>query len=281
MTPDRYMFLVVAAAGTISVATPSFSQQVSASEAAGDPQLTASALINSLDDLNRAVQPQKLVSIQGVGSGTVASRGLVFGSVSGTDQRNAPGSGIDGSLSLGAGFGDPEAGVGGQVTLNITSADWDDFGDSGYLSAKFGTRIFRNAGNTYAAVNFDGLAPWGDSSDMDIRTTMAVTTFNEVGGGQSGEMYPLMLTAGVTSHDGDGDSNVSPILGAGIGLSEFFSASTSYNGDYVNVGMGAKLPWFESAVTTLTLNDVFDDEEQQRAVLAVSFATTDLFKGLQ
>lgn len=272
MRTNKYLLAVPLVAGIAACAVPAVAQEAYGVE----PQLSATEFMSVINDLGRAVRPAKFVSIQGIGSGTVAPGGMVFGSVSGTDQRNTPGSGIDGSLSLGAGFGNADGGIGSQITANITSAEWDDFGDSGYLSAKFGTRILPGQGNTYAAVNFDGLAPWGDSSDMDVRMTVAVTTFQEIAPFQNGEIYPLMLTAGASSHDSEG-ADIVPIFGAGIGLSQYVSTSMSYNGDYLNAGLGVKLPGIDGAAASLTLNDVFDNEDRQRAVFAVSFATSTLF----
>lgn len=272
MRTDKYMLAVPLVAGMAAFAVPAAAQGIYGVE----PQLSATEFMSVINDLGHAVPPAKFVSIQGIGSGTVAPGGMVFGSVSGTDRTQERGSGMDGSLSFGAGFGNADGGIGSQLTANITSAHLDDFGDSGYLSAKFGTRIMPGQGYTYAAVNFDGLAPWGDSADMDVRMTVAMTTFQEFAPFQNGAIYPLMLTAGMRTHGLDG-ADLAPIFGAGIGLNQYVSTSMSYNGDYVNAGFGVKLPGIKGAAAALTVSDVFDDEDRQRAVFAVSFATSSLF----
>lgn len=87
--------------------------------------------MSEINDLGRAARPAKFVSIQGIGSGTAASSEMVFGSVSGTEQRDASESQMGGSLSFGADFGNADGDIGSRITANITSAHLDDFGDTG------------------------------------------------------------------------------------------------------------------------------------------------------
>ena len=84
----------------------------------------------------------KLVTLQGIRSATVAPSGLVFGSLGLTSRRDSLGDFFDegdGSIVLGFGLGDATKTVGVQVSASITSLT-DSFGDSGSLSIKAARR---------------------------------------------------------------------------------------------------------------------------------------------
>ncbi|QCP87945.1 hypothetical protein EYE35_20095 [Cereibacter sphaeroides] len=230
-------------------------------------------LLGLLQALDLASRPSANVTMQGIGSGTVAPGGTIFGSVSGTDRRVDSGSDdVDGSLSLGAGFGDAATGIGVQASLNVTSVEDRDFGDSGYLSLKFGHRFGDPDLNLHAAIGFDNIAAWGDASDNSIETTVALTTFGYLGGAWG---KPYMVTLGVGSDARDGDPGL--IAGFGLGLTEYLGASISYSGDYSNIGLGMKVPGVKGVSVALTCNDVFDEEDSRRATLSVSFALKNAF----
>lgn len=126
---DKSMLAVPLVAGLVASAVPALAQETYGRELLlAESQLSATEFMSVIDDLGRAVRPAKFVSIQGIGSGTVAPGGMVFGSISGTNRTAEQGSGIDGSFSLGAGFGNADSGIGSQITANITAARWDSFG---------------------------------------------------------------------------------------------------------------------------------------------------------
>lgn len=223
-----------------------------------------------LEALARSTTPPKNVTMQGIGSGSVAAGGSVFGSVSGTTKR-AGGGGIDGSLSFGAGFGDASAGVGAQVSVNITSADPADFADSGFLGVKFGTKLGGER-PTFVALSLDNLAGWGDSAGNDLKATAAVTTFGEVSLG--GDAYPTMFTLGLQGTEG---GDVSPFAGLGVGITEHVGASVSHDGSNVNLGLGFKVPGVDGMSASVTLDDAFEQDGDRRATFSLSYSVADWF----
>ncbi|WP_145109331.1 hypothetical protein ACN9JG_21045 (plasmid) [Cereibacter azotoformans] len=230
-------------------------------------------LLGLLQALDAASRPSANVTMQGIGSGTVAPGGTIFGSISGTDKRvDTGGDDVDGSLSFGAGFGDAATGIGMQASLNVTSVEDRDFGDSGFLSLKFGRRIGDPDLNLHAAIGFDNVATWGDASDNSVETTVALTKFGRLGGSWG---KPYMVTLGVGSHARDDDPGL--IAGFGLGLTEHLGASISYSGDYANIGLGVKVPGVKGVSVSLTCNDVFDEEDSRRATLSLSFALRNAF----
>ncbi|MGP3698970.1 hypothetical protein [Rhodobacter sp. NSM] len=232
-------------------------------------------LLGLLQALDLASRPSANVTMQGIGSGTVAPGGTLFGSISGSDKREDTGSNhVDGSLSFGAGFGDAATGIGMQASLNVTSVEDRDFGDSGFLSLKFGHRLGDPDLNLHAAIGFDNVATWGDASDNSVETTVALTKFGYLGGSWG---KPYMVTLGVGSHARDDDPGL--IAGFGLGLTEHFGASISYSGDYANIGLGVKVPGVKGVSLALTCNDVFDEEDSRRTTLSLSFALRNAFGG--
>jgi hypothetical protein len=230
--------------------------------------LSADDFIATLDALSAATMPSRNVTMQGVGTGTVAPGGALFASVSGTTSKITDGGNgdADGSLSFGAGFGDAETSFGLQVSANITSVN--PVGDSGFLGLKIGTRV-PAAVPVYVALSVSG-AGWGDSEDNPVRTTLAATTYANYGG------YPIMYTAGIGSHLRDGE-DPGAFAGIGIGLTENIGASAAYNGNNFNLGVGVRIPRIPGASLSLTANDVFDEDDARGFTGAISIFATDVF----
>ena len=238
--------------------------------------MTGEDFVSLMDSLNSAVEPPKYLSMQGVPSARVAPGGTVFMSISGADKRAQTGEDIDGSLAVGAAFGDAEQGIGAQVHASITSADPDDFGDSGYLGAKFGGRVLRDWGQNYLALSISNLAPWGDSKDEPVTGRLIGTKVVRMGPFANGESYPVMLTAGIGSHVTD-DEDPGVFGGIGVGLTQNLSVSLSHDGDQLHTGFGLRTDLPGKPTFSATLSDPFDDEDDRRISLTVGFALTGLY----
>lgn len=253
-----------AISGAVLALVLPFAPQAVSAQSSGDE------FVAILEALARSTTPPKFVTMQGIGSGSVAAGGSVFGSVSGTTQRAGVG-GIDGSLAFGAGFGDANVGVGAQVTVNITSADPADFADSGFIGVKFGTKL---AGDrpAFVALSLDNLAGWGDSARNDLKATAALTTFGEVS--LSGEAYPMMFTLGLSGTEG---RDVLPFVGLGIGITEHVGASVSHDGSNVNLGLGFKVPGVDGMSASVTLDDALEQDGDRRATFSLSYSVADWF----
>lgn len=250
--------------GWALVAASALLPSAAAAQQAADP-----GLLGLLQALDMATRPSMNVTMQGIGSGTVAPGGTLFGSISGSNKRGPDSDDVDGSLSFGAGFGNAATGIGLQASVNVTSVEDRDFGDSGFLSLKFGHSFDRTL---HAAIGFDNVVTWGDASDNSVETTVALTRFGHLGGSGG---TPYMLTLGAGSHARDDDPGL--IAGFGLGLTEYLGASISYSGDYANLGVGVKIPGLKGASVSLTCNDIFDEEDSRRATLSLSFTLRNAF----
>lgn len=258
MSPPRKIIVAVATLVAVSAAANGASAQESGDE-----------FVAVLEALAQSATPPKFVSIQGIGSGNVASGGTVFGSVTGTLER-VGGAGMDGSLSFGTAFGDPEEGIGVNVSANITSVQIDDFGDSGFFSLSMGTRLGVSM-PTYVSVGVNNIAGWGDSAANDISANAAVTTIGQMPGGSS---TPVMFTLGIDAVSGGG---ISGFGGIGVGLTEHFGASVSHDGSNVNVGVGFTLPGVEGFSGSMLIDDAFAQDGDRRATFSLSYSIPNAF----
>lgn len=261
------MILLKSAGAAVLAGAAVFAAPATAQES----PLTAEDLVATLDALSAAVAPQRNVTMQGVGTGTVAPGGSLFLSLSGTTSDITDGGSdkFDGSLSFGAGFGNAEENVGLQVSADVTSVNPNDFADSGFLELKLGTRVRAAAQPTYVGISVDG-AGWGDAEANPTRTTLAATTYSSVG------EYPVMYTAGIGSHVRDG-TEVGGFAGVGFGLTEHLGASAAYNGDNFNLGLGVRISAVPGATLSLTADDVFNNDEARGVTASLSFLATDVF----
>lgn len=258
MSPPRNTMVAVVTFVALSAAAGGASAQESGDE-----------FVAVLEALAQSATPPKFVSVQGVGSGTVAPGGTVFGSITGTLDRTG-GTGMDGSLSFGTAFGDPEEGIGVNVSANITSVHLTDFGDSGFLAVSMGTRLGLSM-PTYVSLGVNNIAGWGDSAANDLAASAAVTTFGTIPGGSA---LPVMVTLGLDAVAG---GSVSPFGGVGVGFTEFFGASVSHDGDNLNVGVGFTLPGIEGLSGSVLLDDVLAEDGDRRATFSLSYSIPNAF----
>ena len=226
------------------------------------------------DEIVAVPLAQKNVTLLGIQSGTVAPGGLAFVALSGATERAGTGSGNDGSLALGFGLGDANKGVGLQFTGYVTSLT-DDFADSGYLAVKAGTRLGDQP--LYFAVSVDHLAGWGDSSGLDPSFSAALTAFPQVDLG--GADFPLMLTLGAGSDIRNNRTDPGVFLGAGIGLTESLGASLAWTGEEMDLGISLRPPENQSLSLTATVGDLFDQEDNRRVTVSVTWVLPRAFGG--
>jgi len=242
---------------------------------------TALAVLVSLVPLSGAAQAQtgeaasKNLTLLGIPSGTVAPRGLAFGSLSLTDNRVGPGPREDGSLAFGLGFGSAETGVGVQLTAFITSLT-DDFGDSGYFEIKASRRIMDGQSPTYVALTLGG-AGFGDASGRDTSATLALTSFRQIRFSDSGPVYPVMFTLGAGTNERNLERDPAIFGGVGIGVSKNLGLSVAWSGEYVNLGAALRFDDFENFGMTATLHDAFDQEDSRRFDVSFTYFLKDLF----
>lgn len=235
---------------------------------------TPDAFLEMLETLQAATEKPRLVVIQGVATAATMPGGTAFASISGTTRREGR-EGIDGSLAFGVGFGDAQKTIGAQIVANITSAEPDDFGDSGSFSVKLSRALPASLGGGAIGLTFDNQAPWGDVSAEDVRTSVAWTTASQFPL-SNGNQLPLLLNFGVSS-ESDYHDSWTPFGAIGFGLSEAYSMTLAHNGDYAILGVTARWPGQDNMSVHASLLDAFDQRDERRVTLTASFAFNDLF----
>ncbi|MGI3171000.1 hypothetical protein ACRARG_17745 [Pseudooceanicola sp. C21-150M6] len=209
----------------------------------------------------------KNLTLVGIPSGTTAPAGLFFLSGSYATRRAPTASDGDGSIALGFGLGDADRNIGFQVTGQITSLT-DDFGDSGYFELKASRRIDTGSAPTYFGLAVGNLAPWGDAKIHDTSVTAAITTFTQLDMGA--DSFPIALTVGGGSHIRNFNTDPGVFVGAGIGLTDYFGASLAWTGESVTIGTAFR-PGRSPFQISLSAEDVFDQIDNRRAVLSISY----------
>lgn len=262
-------------AGLTAGLVAAFALSASAGSAQEARATSPEEFLTLLQALQGALQPPRLVVLQGVATATTFQSGSAFVSVSGTTKRQG-GSGVDGSLAFGLGFGDAKETLGGQIVANITSANPSDFGDSGSLSFKLSRALPETMGAASVGATFDNLAPWGDAKTTDVKTSVALTFARSVPFGELGEGLPLLFNIGAASSTTYRD-DWTAFAAIGVGLSENMSFTLAHNGDYEIVGVTTRLPGIDNLSLSASLLDVFDKKEDRRVSVTASYAFNDLF----
>lgn len=239
----------------------------------------AAALLVCSGTIGWAEGVNRLVTLQGIRSATVAPSGLGFASLGLTSRRDSLGDFFDqgdGSIVLGFGFGDASKTVGVQVSASIISLT-NDFGDSGSWSIKAARQINSLAVPTFVGLSLDRLAGWGDGHLIDESATLAVTMFPVANiGGQS---YPLMISAGYGNSVLNHHREPGGYVGAGIGITENFGASLAWTGESITIGTAFKFDALDNMRFSASLEDAFDQVGGQRLTLTATYYIHNVFGG--
>lgn len=204
----------------------------------------------------------------GVPTGFGAGQGQVFASIGGTttEKTGNQDDGVDGSATVGMGFGDANEFVALELQANIISltnnAPGSDFGEEGSISAK----LSRNVGRTSAiSVGAENISTWGDSLDgTDASAYVAFTTVKALSDNPSNPLtFSFTIGAG-TERFQDLDNGVrdsAPGLFGSIALAVHRQVGiiADYNGNYASAGIS--LVPLRSYPLTVTLSAVNIDEE--------------------
>lgn len=264
--PTKYLVLKLIGAALVALPTSIHAQDIGAT--------TPEAFLEMLEAFSGASQKPRFAVIQGVASAPTLPKGAAFASVSGTDSRDGKG-GIDGSLAFGLGFGDANKAIGAQIVASITSADPKDFGDSGSFSLKVSRVLPEALGRGTIGVTVDNLAPWGDVVGEDVKTSVAWTTAKQFSLA-NGKRMPVIFNLGMASETDHNDS-WTPFAAVGLGISDTVTLTMAHNGDYAIFGASARLPWIENLSVSASLLDAFDQRDERRMTLTVSYAVNNLF----
>lgn len=226
--------------------------------------------------LGFAAQEPNFLSIQGIGGARTAPGGSLFLSVEGSDRRPGGLRELDGSLAFGAGFGDQETGLGGEIAVELTSTEPEDFADSGYLSAKVGGRVLRGLGQNYLALGAEGLAPWGDARGREVNVTLTGTHVDYFGPIANGRYYPVMVSLGYGSRQKRG-TDPGLFAGIGVGLTPNISVSLASDAGQIDAGIGLRLERFARTTFMFTAHDLAQADGKTRFSISIGIATDRLF----
>ena len=216
----------------------------------------------------------KLLTLVGIPSATVAPHGSAYISLSGANRQSATNDDPDGAMSFGLGFGSAEESLGVQLSASLTSLT-DSFGDSGYFAVKASRRLHASPqALTYVGLSVDRIAGWGDVAGDDVRADLTLSTFTRVG-----DSYPLMISLGVGTNRRDNETEAGVFGGVGMGFSPYFGASLAWTGETVTLGSSYRVDGLDNVYFSLALEDAFDQEDEQRVSFTASFVKFDLFGG--
>lgn len=194
----------------------------------------------------------------GVPVGFGASAGQVFASIGGVTTNNPANDDLDGSMSLGMGFGDANEFLALEVVANIISLTDNgpnsDFGEQGTASVK----LSRNVGRTSAiSVGAENITSWGTGVADDASAYVSFSTLKALSNNPSNP-----LTLGVTI--GAGSERFQDVSSGGNGIGFFGSLSLAvhrqvgliaeHNGNYASAGIS--LVPLRSCPLTVTLSAV-------------------------
>lgn len=222
------------------------------------------------------VEPEPRPSVGLVASGFGASGNSFFAAASYTDRdEQTDGNDDDGSIIVGAGFGDPIDAVGVEVSLGLTSVStslWGDgkFADEGNVNLKI-HKQYRPIGTfpvVSVSVGVSNLTGWGGTLDNPANTYLAASGISSLGGlGQYGVMYTLGYGSAVSDGETSGD------LFGGIGVARGdFSASGSFIGDQINLSANWFPSFFNGAVFSYSRSDITNTSGLSRNIFSVGYS---------
>ncbi|QCU89789.1 hypothetical protein [Thiomicrorhabdus sediminis] len=176
----------------------------------------------------------------GVPTGFAASSGQMYFSVGGTTTINNK---LDGSASVGAGFGDTEK-LAMELQLNIISltnnGQDSGFGEQGSGSIKFSHNVGKTSGVSFGAEN---IARWGAGLEqVDPSVYLAYTNVQPLSSNPFNP-YTLSLTVGVGNerfanvNNGTKDSEIGIFGAAALAVHRQVGLILDYNGNYVSGGL--------------------------------------------
>jgi hypothetical protein len=208
--------------------------------------------------LDMMAMPPRNVSTFGINSGSGLPGGSMFAAGAITDVRDrVQGSNMDGSAAVAVGFGDAIQSIGGDLSVGIPSVDPDDFGEDGNVSGRVFRQLpgFGGSGISSVALGVANAASWGSAKDIDSNYFIAGSTIIDISPNANGYL-PLMLSVGYGIGVKNLERDPAGFFGAGIGFTSRFSASTSWNGDEVMIGLGIRPLLGYNGQITLGMGDV-------------------------
>lgn len=239
-------------------------------------QMTAEDIISTLQSMEDSLLTRPLATpgSYGVISGFGLSGGQAMAALSASDHTGRTTRDWDGSGGVGLGLGNPDDGVGLQMTASITSVHPDDFGDSG----NFGFMLHKRApgltadGFSSISVGVHSVSGWGDADEIDEEYYVSGSTVLHAGS------LPVMLTAGYGSGADASEFILDPDGAAfgsiGVGLTEHFAVSAGWDGDEMVAGLDIRPAPAIPLQFTVGASDLTEELGSSRLLISASWLAT-------
>jgi hypothetical protein len=223
------------------------------------------------------------VTMFGAGTAFTLPQGDGFIGATIVDPRGGvQGSGSDGDLAFGAGFGNPFKSVGFEVDVNVTSLK-DNFADSGSLTLKASRALFAQPNHVvFGSISAANLGAWGEAKASDESFNLTFSGITQIDGYTL--IHPLMWTLGYGSDPvlitaGSSQTEEGIFAGLGLGITEYFGISLSVTENQLNSGVGFKIPGLDGVSISYGINDITDNMERKQQTLSISYSLTGIFGG--
>lgn len=215
----------------------------------------------------------KNLTLLGIPAATTAPSGVVFGQISRSVNLYDNGFAGDNSenrtvLSLGAGFGDANDGIGAQVAF-VGARDTDVYDSFTYFNAKLSRRISAGADPTYLGFSVGRIAGSGEASDLDTTVNLILTKFDTFSMGQ--DTYPVMFTVGAGSDVRNGE-DPGVFFGAGMGVTSSLGVSGAWSGEQVDLGAALRFNGLKNARLAVVVTDALEHEDRRQLTIGLSWS---------
>ena len=216
-------------------------------------------------------------AIANIASGFGADAGVFYAAVSYSnfDTQTNVEDDDDGSIALGVGLGNASTGVGGEITVGITSVStsyWGDgkFADEGNVSLKLHKQVppFLDGDAASVSLGASNVAGWGSTVDNPVNVYTALSGRKNFG---KYKQYGLAYTIGLGSAVGKNETKADVFLGVGLGYDDW-SVSFSQIGEESHIGATYFIPQLPNVALSVSQADAFDRLNARRMIATLSYS---------
>ena len=216
-------------------------------------------------------------AIANIASGFGAGAGVFYAAVSYSnfDTQTNVEDDDDGSIAFGVGLGNASTGVGGEITVGITSVStsyWGDgkFADEGNVSLKLHKQLppFLDGDAASVSLGASNVAGWGSTVDNPVNVYTALSGRKNFG---KYKQYGLAYTIGLGSAVGKNETKADVFLGVGLGYDDW-SMSFSQIGEESHIGATYFIPQLPNVALSVSQADAFDRLNARRIITTLSYS---------
>lgn len=232
--------------------------------------LTDAALLAMLDQVDQRLKQMRPVAIAGVPSGFAMPRGRLYAGLSLTNRRDRRYDTWDGSLSFGAGFGDPVSRLGAVLSVDVTSLSPFHFGASGKVGVSLHRELDVRSADWRLSLGLAGenLIRWGDSQVLSPEWTATATALWTPDDGPAS----VMVSAGLGSAIMRNSSKPGGFIGIGAGVSDTMALSLAWYGDEAIAALNYWPKLVKNTSITIGVGDLTNAVNGRRLILNLSWS---------